>query len=31
MNIKLYEGNCLDGLKKLADNGVDLLVTDPPY
>ena len=27
----LYEGNCLDEMKKLADNSVDSIVTDPPY
>ena len=27
----LYNGNCLDELKKLPDNSVDSIVTDPPY
>lgn len=29
--IKLYEGNCLDVLRKCPDNFVDSIVTDPPY
>lgn len=28
---KCYNMDCLDGLKKLDDNSVDLIVTDPPY
>ena len=28
---KIYNINCLDGLKKLEDNSVHLLITDPPY
>lgn len=28
---KCYNMNCLDGLKKLDDDSVDLVVTDPPY
>jgi len=27
----LYEGNCLQEMKKLPDNSVDSIVTDPPY
>lgn len=27
----VYQGNCLDELKDLADNSVDAIVTDPPY
>jgi site-specific DNA-methyltransferase (adenine-specific) len=27
----VYQGNCLDELKNLADNSVDAIVTDPPY
>lgn len=28
---KLINGNCLDELKKLEDNSIDLVFTDPPY
>lgn len=28
---KLHQGNCLDILKKMSDNSVDSIVTDPPY
>lgn len=28
---KLYNMNCLDGLKRIADNSIDLIITDPPY
>ena len=28
---KIYCMDCLDGLKKIPDNSVDLIVTDPPY
>jgi DNA modification methylase len=28
---KLIHGNCLDELKKLQDNSIDLVLTDPPY
>ena len=28
---KIYCMDCLDGIKKLPDNSVDLIVTDPPY
>ena len=28
---KCYNDDCLDGLKKLEDNSVDLITTDPPY
>ena len=31
MNNKLINGDCLEELKKLDDNSVDLLCTDPPY
>lgn len=27
----LYPGDCLESLKKLPDNSVDAIVTDPPY
>jgi len=30
-NFILYLGNCLDVLKKMDDNSVDSIVTDPPY
>jgi site-specific DNA-methyltransferase (adenine-specific) len=29
--IKLYNHNCLDALKKIEDESVDLILTDPPY
>ena len=31
--IKLYNGDCLEVMDKLIENGVkvDLIVTDPPY
>ena len=28
---KIYCMDCLEGLKKIPDNSVDLVVTDPPY
>lgn len=30
-NIELYEGDCLDVMKGMADNSIDFCVTDPPY
>ena len=30
-NSKLINGDSIDELKKLKDNSVDLLCTDPPY
>jgi len=27
----IWQGDCLDVLKKLKDNSVDAVVTDPPY
>lgn len=29
--IKLYHGDCLEEMKKIADNSVDLVLCDPPY
>ena len=29
--IKLYLGDCKDRLKRLEDNSVDSIITDPPY
>lgn len=29
--IELYQGNCLELIKNIPDNSVDLLLTDPPY
>ncbi len=29
--ITLFQGNCLEELKKIPDNSVDLILTDPPY
>lgn len=28
---KIYNIDCLDGLRQMPDNSVDLLITDPPY
>jgi site-specific DNA-methyltransferase (adenine-specific) len=28
---KVYNMNCLDGLKEIPDKSIDLIVTDPPY
>ena len=28
---KIYNENCLEGMKKISDGSVDLIVTDPPY
>src|SRR4030042_362583 len=28
---KLYNMNCLDGMKEIPDNSIDSIVTDPPY
>ncbi len=28
---KIYNEDCLEGMKRIADNSVDLVVTDPPY
>ena len=30
-NISLYNEDCMEVLKRLPDNSVDLIVTDPPY
>lgn len=29
--IKLYHGDCLEVMKKLPDNSIDMVLTDPPY
>ena len=29
--VRLYNGDCLDILKSIPDNSIDLVVTDPPY
>lgn len=31
MEVDLYHGNCLNEMKKISDNSVDSIVTDPPY
>lgn len=31
MMIELYQGDCLEVLKRLPDNSVDAVITDPPY
>src|SRR5699024_830744 len=28
---KIYNEDCLEGMKKIKDNSIDLIVTDPPY
>ena len=28
---KVYEGDCLELMKQLPDDYVDLIITDPPY
>ena len=28
---KIYQTDCIEGLKKLPDNSVDLIITSPPY
>ncbi len=28
---KIYNENCLEGMKRIPDNSIDLIVTDPPY
>ena len=28
---KIYQGDCIEELKKLPDNSVDAIITDPPY
>ena len=29
--IKLLQGDCMELMKKIPDNSIDLIVTDPPY
>ncbi|MBQ7824833.1 MAG: site-specific DNA-methyltransferase [Clostridia bacterium] len=31
MRITLYQGDCLQEIKKIPDKSVDLVLTDPPY
>lgn len=31
MNIKLMHGDCLEKMKKIPDNSIDMVLTDPPY
>lgn len=28
---KIFNEDCLEGLERLGDNSVDLIITDPPY
>ena len=28
---KIYQGDCIEELKKLPENSVDAIITDPPY
>ena len=28
---KIYNEDCLEGMKKIPDSSIDLIVTDPPY
>ena len=29
--IKLYNGDCVENMKKIKDGSVHLIITDPPY
>lgn len=31
MNIDLYNEDCIEGLKRIPDGSVDVVLTDPPY
>ena len=31
MDVKLYNDDCLNVLKDIGDNSIDLVVSDPPY
>lgn len=31
MNYKLYNGDCVEVMRSMGDNSVDLIITDPPY
>ena len=31
MMIQLLQGDCLELMKDIKDNSIDLIVTDPPY
>lgn len=31
MNIRLYNEDCIEGLKRIPDGSVDVVLTDPPY
>ena len=31
LNFTLYHGNCLDILKQIPDNSIDMIFADPPY
>lgn len=31
MNYKLLQGDCLELLKEIPDESIDLIATDPPY
>jgi site-specific DNA-methyltransferase (adenine-specific) len=31
MSIEIIHGDCLEEMKKLKDNSIDLILTDPPY
>ena len=31
MESKIYNADCIDVLKEIPSNSMDLLVTDPPY
>ena len=28
---KIYNEDCIEGMKNISDNSIDLIVTDPPY
>lgn len=30
-NIKIFNQDCMEMLKNIPDNSIDLIITDPPY
>lgn len=31
MNVKLYQGDCMELMRDIPDGSVDCVITDPPY
>lgn len=31
MDIRLYNEDCIEGMKRIPDGSVDVVLTDPPY